>query len=131
MSLGSFHTPWKHHKTLGIEISGIKWVKPFRQNRCPEAVVRRCSVKKVFFKISQNSKENTFARVFFNKAAGLFNQFVPRFNTSFATFPWLYIPATYGNLIPNTLSKLKRFNWQKSIIDKKHSYFSLNRRRMS
>ena len=30
-----------------------------------EAVVRRCSVKKVFLKISQNSKENTGARVSF------------------------------------------------------------------
>ena len=30
-----------------------------------EAVVRRCSVKKVFLEISQNSKENTCARVSF------------------------------------------------------------------
>ena len=30
-----------------------------------EAVVRRCSVKKVFLKISQNSSENTCARVSF------------------------------------------------------------------
>ena len=30
-----------------------------------EAVVRRCSVKKVFLKISQNSQENTCARVSF------------------------------------------------------------------
>ena len=28
----------------------------------PEAVVRRCSIKKVFLEISQNSKENTSAR---------------------------------------------------------------------
>ena len=40
-------------------------------NKAPEAVVRRCSVKKVFLKISQNSQENTCARVFFNKGAGL------------------------------------------------------------
>ena len=33
----------------------------------PEAVTRRCSVKKVFLKISQNSQENTCARVFFEK----------------------------------------------------------------
>ena len=31
----------------------------------PEAVVRRCSVKKVFSEISQNSRENTCARVSF------------------------------------------------------------------
>ena len=30
-----------------------------------EAVAQRCSVKKVFFKISQNSKENTCARLSF------------------------------------------------------------------
>ena len=30
-----------------------------------EAVVQRCSVKKVFLEISQNSQENTFARVSF------------------------------------------------------------------
>ena len=30
-----------------------------------EAVVQRCSVKKVFLKISQNSKENTCSRVSF------------------------------------------------------------------
>ena len=30
-----------------------------------EAVVRRCSVKKVFLEISQNSQENTSARVSF------------------------------------------------------------------
>ena len=31
----------------------------------PEAVVQRCSVKKVFLKFSQNSRENTCARVCF------------------------------------------------------------------
>ena len=30
-------------------------------------VTRRCSVKKVFLEISQNSQENNCARVFFNK----------------------------------------------------------------
>ena len=32
---------------------------------CWEAVVQRCSVKKVFLKISQNSQESTCARVSF------------------------------------------------------------------
>ena len=37
-----------------------------------EAVPKRCSVKKVFLKILQNSQENTCDRVsFFNKVAGL------------------------------------------------------------
>ena len=38
----------------------------------PEAVVWKCSVGKMFLEISQNSQENTCARVsFFNKVAGL------------------------------------------------------------
>ena len=32
---------------------------------CPEAVIRRCSVKKVFLKISQNSEENSCVAVSF------------------------------------------------------------------
>ena len=36
-----------------------------------EAVVGRCAVKKVFLEISQNLQENTCARLFFNKVAGL------------------------------------------------------------
>ena len=37
-----------------------------------EVVAQGCSLKKVFLKISQNSQENTRARVFFNKeVAGL------------------------------------------------------------
>ena len=36
-----------------------------RKNEWIEAVVRRCSVKKVFLEISQNSLENTFSRVSF------------------------------------------------------------------
>ena len=36
-----------------------------------EAVVQRCSVKKLFLEISHNSQENTCARVFFNKVAAL------------------------------------------------------------
>ena len=36
-----------------------------------EAVAQRCFVKKVFLEILQNSQENTCARAFFNKVAGL------------------------------------------------------------
>ena len=37
-----------------------------------EAAVRRCSVKKVFLKMSRNSQKNTSDRsIFFNKVAGL------------------------------------------------------------
>ena len=39
---------------------------PYNINqRYAEAVVRRCSVEKVFLEISQNSQENTYARVSF------------------------------------------------------------------
>ena len=44
-------------------------INEFLQNR--EAVIRRCSVKKVFLKISQNSQENTSTRVFFSIKLGL------------------------------------------------------------
>ena len=39
--------------------------------RTRETVVRRCSVKKVFLKISQKSQENTCVGVSFNKISGL------------------------------------------------------------
>ena len=35
-----------------------------------EAVAQRCSVKKKFLEISQNSRENTCVRVSYNKVAG-------------------------------------------------------------
>ena len=35
------------------------------RNQKLEAVVRRCSAKKVFLEISQNSQENTCARIYF------------------------------------------------------------------
>ena len=38
--------------------------------RNTEAFVQRCSMKKVFLDISQNSQENTCVNLFFNKAAG-------------------------------------------------------------
>ena len=38
----------------------------------PEAVARRCSIKKVFLQISSNSQENTlYQNPFFDKVAGL------------------------------------------------------------
>ena len=40
-------------------------VKLFRKNPFSEIVVQRCSLKKVFLKILQNSQENTCARIFF------------------------------------------------------------------
>ena len=37
----------------------------------PEAVARRCSIKKVFLKILPNSQGTPVAESFFNKVAGL------------------------------------------------------------
>ena len=50
-----------------FQISTIffKWEKPKKIFIAPEAVILRCSVKKVFLKVSQNSQENTCAGVSF------------------------------------------------------------------
>ena len=42
-------------------------VRSLPKNSISEAVARSCSVKRVFLKVSQNSHENTYDRVFFNK----------------------------------------------------------------
>ena len=40
-------------------------LKKKKYDDAPEAVAKRCSVKKVFLEIFQNSRENTCARVSF------------------------------------------------------------------
>ena len=42
-----------------------------------ETVTQRCSLKKVFLKISQNSQENTYARVSFLIKKGIWNRCFP------------------------------------------------------
>ena len=54
---------WKQFRTFTEKLIAALYMK----NELSEAVVQRCSVKKVFLEISQNSQENTCARVFFNK----------------------------------------------------------------
>ena len=63
-----------------------------------EAVVQRCSVKKVFLKISQNSQENTCARVSFLKILWNFLEHlfyrtppVPAFVETFLLGIWIWI----------------------------------------
>ena len=52
-----------------------------------EAVAQRCSVKKVFLEISQNSQENTCARVsFFKKLAGVSLQLYYKRDSSTGVF---------------------------------------------
>ena len=59
----------KHSIWTCFEKKGIDSTEIFRKMKLPsphpEAVVWRCSVDKLFFDISQNSRENTCARVSF------------------------------------------------------------------
>ena len=59
-----------------------------------EAVVRRCSVKKLFLEILQNSQENTCARV------SLF-LFSPIFCPFFLSLQWIKIDCKYCGLLRN------------------------------
>ena len=53
-----------HYIKSGMELISPK--KNFQYNtRGTEVILRRCSIKKVFLEISQNSQENTCARVSF------------------------------------------------------------------
>ena len=53
----------KEYKNALFEKKQMRHKKRRIQSYSPEAVARRCSVKKVFLEISQNSQENTCARV--------------------------------------------------------------------
>ena len=52
---------------MSIEKSSIRHLNLHKNSKLPltEAVAQKCFVKKVFLKISQNSQENTYARVSF------------------------------------------------------------------
>ena len=52
------------NRTFSV-FSAIAFHKHIRVNPISDAVVQRCSVKKVFSKVSQNSQENICARVSF------------------------------------------------------------------
>ena len=58
LSLRKFFKSRRNIFSLIVEI----WCKILKRTLFLEAVTRRCSVKKVFLKISQNSQENTSAR---------------------------------------------------------------------
>ena len=64
-----------------------------------EAVVRGCSVKKVFLKLSQNSQENTCVRASFliQLQAGVWQRYFP---VNFAKFLWTpFLQNTSGRLL--------------------------------
>ena len=57
-----------------FSMSGLSDEASYFLSPLPEAVVQRCFVKTVFLEISQNSQENTYARVSFSiklQASGL------------------------------------------------------------
>ena len=55
-----------------------------------EVVARRCSIKRVFLDILQNSQENTCARgLFFIKVAGLSLQLYEKSNSGTGVFMWI------------------------------------------
>ena len=62
-----------------INIRDINSSSSDNEEEGAEAVACRCSaagsVEKMFLEISQNSQENTYARVFFNKVSGLLRNF--------------------------------------------------------
>ena len=61
--------------------SNVKsWYQISRENLNPEAVAQKCSVKKVFLEITQNSQENTCARVSFSVYPKDFLKFWKRFD---------------------------------------------------
>ena len=110
-----FYTSWKHQKTRFADVfrdyrkRPVVWNALIREafiktwlikkaSECyfeflfhfPEAVVRRCFVKKMFLKIPQNLLENTCTRVsFFNKVT----EFMPQtlLKTDFGTVIFLWI----------------------------------------
>ena len=57
-------TPCLIYKKL-VKFYLARYLKELRFVGSTEAVVQRCSVKNVFYEISQNSQENTFAKVSF------------------------------------------------------------------
>ena len=55
----------QHISTPMVDVTLISSTHKLPQAQLSDAVVQRCSVKKVFLEISQYSQENTFARVCF------------------------------------------------------------------
>ena len=54
-----------YHLKFGEGVDSMRKESVPKIGKFTEAVVRRCSVKKVFLKVSQNSQENSCARVSF------------------------------------------------------------------
>ena len=93
-----------------ITVVSLHFVKFFRtallSNICerPEAVVQKCSVKKVFLEIPQNSQENTCATVSFIKFYEIFK------NTFFYRTLAIAILTTASNNNLFTTSRRKQYH---------------------
>ena len=82
----------------------------------PEAVARLCSVKKAFLEISQNSRENTCARVFFNKVAGLSPANLSKKRLWHGRFPVNFAKFLRTPFLTEHLRWLLLFHWSLSWI---------------
>ena len=80
----------KKSKLYSNEMSRTKIPKEITiltSGNLPDVVARRCSAKKRFFKISQNSQENTYVSLFFDKTLVFSCEFCKIFkNTYFAEY---------------------------------------------
>ena len=76
-----------------------------------EAVVRRCSVKKVFLEISQNSQENTCAREISKNTFCEISK-----NTFFIDHLWWLLLVTEATVLANSKSEVTYFLWEKRVI---------------
>ena len=73
-----------------------------------EAVVRRCSVEKVFLEISQNSQENTCARVSFLIQKSFWRNCFPVNFAKFLRTPFFYGTSLVAVSIDNVSTFLVR-----------------------
>ena len=103
-----FHYLDMHHES--IELLRTSKFLLFR-----EAVTRKCSVKKVFFAISQNSQENTCARVFLIKLQAEAGNFVKKETLAqvFSSEFWEISKNTFSYRTPPVTASVFRIIKQK------------------
>ena len=75
---------------------------------CPEAVVGRCSVKKVFLKVSQNSQENTVLESFFNEIVGRRPATLLKSGSSTGAFCEIFKNAYFVEHLPTAATECQR-----------------------
>ena len=102
-----------HSKVISTQNKGVSFFSCLGHGVQLEVAIQRCSVKKVFLEISQNSYENTSARVsFFNKTAGVRPKacnLIRYFHVNFAEFLRTPLVAASVQYHSSCLSKAKVF----------------------